>query len=413
MCAKVHGPVPAHSEPASGRTAADTPSDPDFSDVSGFEYHETLSRRWDSVPCVHMPSSLQQQLARGWSGELRGWSHENGASLSPRKDDGATAIGRAGPGATRPSAAAHRVFVRCGPELKAWVSDGIRWVAARMCVYDPLSDAFARARGLVRVDQLAERSVLFAGLGSVGSELAVRIAQQGVGHMRLADPDVLSVSNISRHRLDLSHVGRSKVLALAEGLRRVNPLIEVQADPVNILEPSYDLRAAIGEASLVVCSPDKLLPRRVVNRLCVEQGRPVLFVGFYPNAVASEIIWVRPGVTACLACLHPEMVESATSDVPYAGETGQLGEPGLSIDIAHGANVAAAVAIGLLDEGARSAAFPPAVNRILVHAGCRPAGVYAVDFKEPFQVRWVLTHRRADCEVCGSTIRSETPLCDR
>lgn len=61
--------------------------------------------------------------------------------------------------------------------------------------------------------------VLVLGCGSLGSQVAVRLAQSGVGSLVLVDPDTLTAANVGRHALGIDSVRRSKAKELAKLLR--------------------------------------------------------------------------------------------------------------------------------------------------------------------------------------------------
>lgn len=62
-----------------------------------------------------------------------------------------------------------------------------------------------------------------AGLGGLGSSVAVALARLGVGTLILADYDVVEPSNLNRQQYFADQIGMSKVSALTANLRRINP----------------------------------------------------------------------------------------------------------------------------------------------------------------------------------------------
>lgn len=65
---------------------------------------------------------------------------------------------------------------------------------------------------------LAESRVVILGAGSLGSQVATRLAQAGTGHITLVDPEVLTPSNVGRHALGMNSVRRNKAEQLAVAL---------------------------------------------------------------------------------------------------------------------------------------------------------------------------------------------------
>lgn len=65
-----------------------------------------------------------------------------------------------------------------------------------------------------------------AGLGGLGSHVAVMLARLGVGTLVLADFDIVDETNIHRQQYDLADIGRPKTQALRDRLMRINPYAE-------------------------------------------------------------------------------------------------------------------------------------------------------------------------------------------
>jgi hypothetical protein len=90
-------------------------------------------------------------------------------------------------------------------------------------------DARRRAgRSAEMHDAIRNTQVILAGLGSLGSEVAHLLAQEGFRHFFLVDGDIFLPGNESRHRAGLVHAGRSKVDVVADLIRQVQPEAEVQ-----------------------------------------------------------------------------------------------------------------------------------------------------------------------------------------
>lgn len=77
-------------------------------------------------------------------------------------------------------------------------------------------------------DRLKRAVVGIAGVGGLGSAVAVALARVGVGTLVIADFDVVEPSNLNRQQYFVDQIGRFKVEALAENLRRINPYVTVE-----------------------------------------------------------------------------------------------------------------------------------------------------------------------------------------
>lgn len=77
-------------------------------------------------------------------------------------------------------------------------------------------------------------SVGIAGLGGLGSAVAISLARMGVGTLVIVDCDVVEPSNLNRQQYFIDQIGMLKTDALAETLERVNPNIKVEKHCVRV-----------------------------------------------------------------------------------------------------------------------------------------------------------------------------------
>jgi sulfur carrier protein ThiS adenylyltransferase len=85
------------------------------------------------------------------------------------------------------------------------------------------------ARHTPGVHQKVKRAVVgIAGLGGLGSTVAMALARIGVGKLILVDFDVVEPSNLNRQQYFLHQIGTPKVEALQENLLKINPYVKVQ-----------------------------------------------------------------------------------------------------------------------------------------------------------------------------------------
>ena len=83
-------------------------------------------------------------------------------------------------------------------------------------------------------EKLKNARVAIAGLGGLGSNIAVNLARSGVGHLLLIDFDVVDVSNLNRQMYMIPHIGLPKTEALRDILSRINPWLDIQTKQVKI-----------------------------------------------------------------------------------------------------------------------------------------------------------------------------------
>lgn len=73
-----------------------------------------------------------------------------------------------------------------------------------------------------------------AGLGGLGSNVAVALARVGAGKLIIADFDVVEESNLTRQHYFLDQIGRAKVEATAQNLARISGDTEVETHRVRL-----------------------------------------------------------------------------------------------------------------------------------------------------------------------------------
>jgi sulfur carrier protein ThiS adenylyltransferase len=84
------------------------------------------------------------------------------------------------------------------------------------------------ARHSPGVHRKVKRSTVgIAGLGGLGTQVAIALARIGVGTLILADYDVVEPSNLNRQQYFIQQIGMRKVDAMRETLREVNPYVRV------------------------------------------------------------------------------------------------------------------------------------------------------------------------------------------
>jgi sulfur carrier protein ThiS adenylyltransferase len=84
--------------------------------------------------------------------------------------------------------------------------------------------------------RMKEGVVGIAGLGGLGSGVAVALARMGIGRMILADHDVVEPSNLNRQQYFVQQIGLKKAEAMEEILGRVNPFCRVEAHVLQLSE---------------------------------------------------------------------------------------------------------------------------------------------------------------------------------
>ena len=90
-------------------------------------------------------------------------------------------------------------------------------------------ESFMMARHTPGIHQKIKKSVVaVAGLGGLGSAVAIALARVGVGKLILVDFDVVEPSNLNRQQYLIDQIGLPKVEALQKNIASINPYVKIQ-----------------------------------------------------------------------------------------------------------------------------------------------------------------------------------------
>lgn len=145
---------------------------------------------------------------------------------------------------------------------------------------------------------LKRSSVLIAGVGGLGVEVAKNLAMVGVGHLVLVDLDIVEYSNLNRQILFIgAPEGVSKAEYAAKRLRDINPFIRIDAynSPLQDLPPKI-----YKEVDLYIAGLDSIEARSELNRRAVHNKKPLIDAGTAAYNGHLYIVW--PFTNACLEC---------------------------------------------------------------------------------------------------------------
>jgi adenylyltransferase/sulfurtransferase len=164
------------------------------------------------------------------------------------------------------------------------------------------ADRYARQRPIRgwQQERLAAATVLVAGAGALGNEVAKNLALLGVGHLLIVDMDHIEPSNLSRTVLfEAADVGQPKATTAARALKRLNPEMQVTALP-------GDLRFVLGLGRLHACTLalgclDNQGARSFLSRMCLAAQVPLLDAGMW--ALGGEIRTFLTSDGPCFHCL--------------------------------------------------------------------------------------------------------------
>jgi adenylyltransferase/sulfurtransferase len=154
-------------------------------------------------------------------------------------------------------------------------------------------------------ERLLSARALIIGAGGLGSPAAMYLAATGVGHLVIADHDVVELSNLQRQLLHHdSDIGRSKVASAQESLTTINPDIRVSAMAQTLQGEA--LGNAVRQADVVLDCSDNFTTRFAVNRACVEHRTPLVSGAAIRMEGQVAVFDSRRENSPCYHCLYRE-----------------------------------------------------------------------------------------------------------
>jgi adenylyltransferase/sulfurtransferase len=147
--------------------------------------------------------------------------------------------------------------------------------------------------------------VLIVGAGGLGSPAAMYLAAAGVGELRIADDDVVDLTNLQRQLLHTAEsVGRPKVESAHDSLLRLNPSCRVR--PLCQRLEGEALRAQVAEVDVVLDCCDNFATRHAINRACVATRTPLVSGAAIRFDGQLSVFDLRQPQAACYHCLFPD-----------------------------------------------------------------------------------------------------------
>ena len=154
-------------------------------------------------------------------------------------------------------------------------------------------------------EQLLSARALIIGAGGLGSPAAMYLAAAGVGHLVIADHDVVELSNLQRQLLHHDKdIGRSKVDSAQDTLTTINPDIRVSTIAQTLQGETLDNE--IRQASVVLDCSDNFATRFAVNQACVTHRTPLVSGAAIRMEGQVAVFDSRLENSPCYHCLYKE-----------------------------------------------------------------------------------------------------------
>ena len=138
--------------------------------------------------------------------------------------------------------------------------------------------------------RLREARVLVVGAGGLGSPAIQYLAAAGVGHLRVVDDDVVSLSNLQRQVLHATaSVGRPKVESAVQEVARLNP--DCAVDPVHERLTKGNVERLLDGVTVALDGSDNFATRYLVADACEAAEVPLVTaaVGRFDGTLTVQV----------------------------------------------------------------------------------------------------------------------------
>ncbi len=171
-------------------------------------------------------------------------------------------------------------------------------------------------------EKLKNSRVTVVGCGGLGSPVLTYLALAGVGHIRMIDCDVVSLTNLNRQFFyEESNVDEVKCEKAAEFLQKRNP--QITLEPINEMLTEENVLELLKDSDVVVDCVDRIAARKIVGQACGKLSIPLVEAGVH--GFYGYVLPIDPGKSACLECVETGTVKEMIPVPAIGAAVGVIG----------------------------------------------------------------------------------------
>ncbi|MEC8039332.1 MAG: HesA/MoeB/ThiF family protein [Pseudomonadota bacterium] len=225
--------------------------------------------------------------------------------------------------------------------------------------------------------RLKNAKVLVIGAGGLGSPALLYLAAAGVGTIGVIDDDEVDNSNLQRQVIHRdADIGLPKVFSAEKAMKAQNPFVDVRPYKRRLeAETAADL---IAEYDIVLDGTDNFDTRYLANRICVDQGKPLISGALSQWEGQISVFHPKKG-GPCYQCIFPE--------APAAGLAPSCAEAGVIAPL----------------PGVIGTMMAVEAMKLITRAGAVLRGEMMIYDALWGETRKFTVKPRADCPICGKT----------
>jgi len=164
--------------------------------------------------------------------------------------------------------------------------------------------------------KLKNSTIGIAGLGGLGSNAAISLTRAGVGKLVLVDFDKVEGNNLSRQYYFLDQIGKPKVDALKENIKKINP--ETKVETFNLKLRKGSMEKPFKDVDLVIEALDNAETKAafIEEILTKLKNKPIVAASGVAGYGHSDRIVTKKLGNLCIC--YDELAKSSDDDVLMA-----------------------------------------------------------------------------------------------
>lgn len=147
-----------------------------------------------------------------------------------------------------------------------------------MVTREELEEAMDKRFSTEVYTKLKQARVCIAGLGGLGSNIAMMLARSGVGTLKLIDFDRVDITNLNRQAYRIEHIHMTKTDAMRKMIAEINPYINIEVMQTKVTEENL---AELFQGETLVCEAfdNPEAKAMLVNYLLEQQPKTTVVSG--------------------------------------------------------------------------------------------------------------------------------------